>query len=161
MDVPNRPRPAVLMILDGFGVAPDSDGNAITRANMPRWKQLIKTYPTMTIRASGEEVGLSWGEMGNSEVGHLTLGAGRIVDSDLVRINRAIRDKSFFRNKALLEALHHCKKNRRKLHLMGLLSDAGVHSHINHLFALLELAKKNGIKEDYFCCIYFLVSPVF
>lgn len=139
----------LLLILDGWGCRKEKRGNALLLAKTPGFDSLWQKYPHTTLKASGQAVGLPPGYMGNSEVGHLTLGAGRIVDSDLVRINRAIRDKSFFRNKALLEALHHCKKNRRKLHLMGLLSDAGVHSHINHLLALLELAQRNGIKEVY------------
>src|SRR3989338_1738945 len=104
-----RPRPAVLIILDGFGVAPDSDGNAVTRAAMPHFRRYIQTYPTMTLRASGEEVGLSWGEMGNSEVGHLAIGAGRVYYQMFPRINRAIESGAFFENEAFLSAMKHVK----------------------------------------------------
>src|SRR3989338_11201514 len=133
----------LLLILDGWGYRTQKEGNAIKQAKTPVFDRLWTQWPHTMLKASGPAVGLPSGFMGNSEVGHLTLGAGRIVESDLVRINKSINNKSFFHDKALLEAIHHCKKNNRKLHLMGLLSDAGVHSHINHLFALLELAKKN------------------
>ena len=139
----------LLLILDGWGYRTQKEGNAIKQAKTPVFDRLWTQWPHTMLKASGPAVGLPSGFMGNSEVGHLTLGVGRIVESDLIRINKAIHNKSFFHDKALLEAIHHCKKNNRKLHLMGLLSDAGVHSHINHLFALLELAKKNGIKEVY------------
>lgn len=139
----------LLLILDGWGYRNEKDGNAIKRAKTPVLDHLWKQCPHTLLHASGSAVGLPAGFMGNSEVGHLTLGAGRIMESDLVRINKAINNKSFFHDKVLLEAIHHCKKNNRKLHLMGLLSDAGVHSHISHLFALLKLAQKNGIKEVY------------
>ncbi len=139
----------LLLILDGWGYRKEKKGNAVALAKTPVLDSLWKKYPHTLLNASGKAVGLPSGFMGNSEVGHLTLGAGRIIESDLVRINKAISNKSFFHDKALLEAIHHCKKNNRKLHLMGLLSNAGVHSHINHLFALLELAQKNGITEVY------------
>ncbi len=140
-----RPRPAVLMILDGFGVAPDSDGNAITRANMPRWKELIHKYPTMTIRSSGEEVGLSWGEMGNSEVGHLAIGAGRVYYQMFPRINRDIVQGDFFTNPAFLKATEHVKKNNSTLHLIGLVSAGRVHAMDEHCYALLKVAKDQGV----------------
>lgn len=139
----------LLLILDGWGYRKEKNKNAIQQAKTPFLDWLWKENPHTLLQASGSAVGLPSGFMGNSEVGHMTLGAGRVIDSDLVRINKAIKDGSFCKNKALLEAIHHCTKNNRKLHLMGLLSDAGVHSHINHLFALLELAKKKGIKEVY------------
>ncbi len=139
----------LLLILDGWGFRQEKRGNAIALAKTPLLDKLWKQYPHTTLQAAGPAVGLPPGFMGNSEVGHLTLGAGRIVDSDLMRINRAIRNKSFFRNQALLEAIDHVKKHHRKLHLMGLLSDAGVHSHINHLLALLKMAKHHGVKEVY------------
>lgn len=139
----------LLLILDGWGIRRKKEGNAIALARTPNMDSLYKRYPHSVLKASGESVGLPPGIMGNSEVGHLTIGAGRIMDTDLVRINKAIKDKSFFKNKVLLDALRHARKNNEKLHLMGLLSDAGVHSHINHLFALLELAKQEKVKEVY------------
>lgn len=139
----------LLLILDGWGYRKEKRGNAILQAKTPHLDKLWKQYPHALLKASGKAVGLPPGFMGNSEVGHLTLGAGRIMDTDLMRVNKAIKNDSFFHNKALLEAIHHSKKNNTKLHLMGLLSDAGVHSHINHLFALLELAKGHGLKEVY------------
>ena len=147
MDIPNRPKPAVLMILDGFGVAPDSDGNAITRAKMPRWNQLIRTYPTMTIRASGEEVGLGWGEMGNSEVGHLAIGAGRVYYQTFPRINRDIAAGDFFKNAAFLKAAEHVKKHKSTLHLVGLVSGGRVHAMDEHCHALLKFAKQEGVHD--------------
>lgn len=138
----------LLLVLDGWGERKERRGNAIKLASTPMLNRLWKKYPHAFLKASGEAVGLPQRVMGNSEVGHLTLGAGRIIDSDLARINKSIRDGSFFKNKVLLEAMHYAKKNR-KLHLMGLLSDSGVHSHISHLFALLEMAKKEGLSEVY------------
>ncbi|MFA5358455.1 MAG: 2,3-bisphosphoglycerate-independent phosphoglycerate mutase [Patescibacteria group bacterium] len=144
-----RPKPVVLMILDGWGVAPPSDGNGITLAKTPVINKLISTYPAMTLQASSEEVGLRFGEMGNSEVGHLTLGSGRVLYQNLPRISRSIRDGDFFKNEAFLKAIEHVKKNKSKLHLVGLASEGGVHSHLDHLLALLDLAKKQKIKEVY------------
>lgn len=140
---------AILLILDGWGYRKEKEGNGIERAETPVLDRLWTENSHTLLHASGPAVGLPPGVMGNSEVGHLTLGAGRIVDSDLLRVNKAIKDESFFHNKALLEAIHHSKKNKRKLHLMGLLSDAGVHSHINHLLALLKLAQQHGLTEVY------------
>lgn len=140
-------RPVILVILDGWGVAPDAPGNAINRANLPNYKKYISTYPAMTLTASGEAVGLMWGEIGNSEVGHTNLGAGFIFYQTCPRISKTITDGSFFKNEAFLKAIAHAKKNRSKLHLMGLISSGGVHSHIEHLYALLELAKKEKVKE--------------
>ena len=142
-----RPKPCVLLILDGFGVAPDSAGNAITRANMPVFKDLTRRYPTLTLRASGAEVGLSWGEMGNSEVGHLALGAGRVYYQSLPRINREITTGAFFENPAFLQAMDHAKKNKGTLHLIGLVSGGHVHSDDVHCHTLLELAKRQGCKK--------------
>lgn len=144
--MPERPRPAVLIILDGFGIAPSSDGNAIRRAKTPTLDKLMTTYPTMPLRASGDEVGLSWGEMGNSEVGHLTLGAGRIFYQTLPRINRAIADGSFFKGPAFLKAIEHVRSRGGTLHLMGLVSPGRVHAMDSHLVALLELAKRQKVK---------------
>lgn len=139
----------LLLILDGWGWRTERKGNAIRTTATPVLDRLWKQSPHTLLKASGPAVGLPPGVMGNSEVGHLTLGAGRILDSDLVRINRSLHDGSFYRNEVLLEALRHAQRKKQKLHLLGLLSDAGVHSHINHLFALLQLAKKVGVKEVY------------
>lgn len=140
-------KPHVLVIIDGFGVAPDGKGNAITQAGTPNFDRYIKTYPTMTLRASGEEVGLSFGEMGNSEVGHLALGAGRVYYQMFPRINRSITDKSFFENETFLHAIDHVKKYKSRLHLIGMVSPGRVHSMNEHCFALLELAKKKKVKD--------------
>lgn len=142
-----RPRPAVLMILDGFGVAPDSDGNAITKANTPTLDMLTQRYPTMVLRASGETVGMPWGEAGNSEVGHLAIGSGRIFYQDLPKIERAIEDETFFENTAFLKAIEHVKDTGGTLHLMGILSSGKVHGYDRHCHALLELAKDYGVKK--------------
>ncbi len=146
--MPEKPK-VLLLILDGWGIRNSKKRNAIKTAKTPVMGQLWKNNPHAVLKASGPAVGLPPGYMGNSEVGHLTIGAGRIVDTDLLRINKSIKKGSFFRNKALLQAISQAKRNKGKLHLMGLLSDAGVHSHLNHLFALLKLAKKQGLKEVY------------
>lgn len=143
----NRPKPVVLIILDGWGIAPPYSGNAISQANTPVINGLVSRYPSTALRASGEAVGLPWGEAGNSEVGHLNLGLGRIVYQDLPRINKAISDGSFYKNEVLLKAVSQVKKNKSKLHLLGLVSSGGVHSSIEHLKALLVLAKENKIKD--------------
>jgi len=132
----------VLMILDGYGISDIKEGNAIDMANTPVMDRLKKEYPYAIGHASGMAVGLPEGQMGNSEVGHLNIGAGRIVYQDLTRITKAIADGDFFENTTFLNAISHCKQYNSSLHLYGLLSDGGVHSHIDHLFALLELAKK-------------------
>jgi len=142
-----RPRPAVLLILDGFGVAPDAKGNAITQAQMPTFQKCVKTYPAMTLRASGEEVGLSWGEMGNSQVGHLSIGAGRVYYQMLPRIDRSIDTGEFLKNEAFLSAMNHVKKNGSTLHLIGLISSGRVHSLNEHCYALLQMAKEQGISN--------------
>ncbi|MFC1599098.1 2,3-bisphosphoglycerate-independent phosphoglycerate mutase [Patescibacteria group bacterium] len=142
-------KPVVLIIADGYGVAPDAPGNAMTKAKTPNLDKYITTYPALTLVASGESVGLSWGEMGNSEVGHTNLGAGMIFYQSLPRISKSITDGTFYENEELLKAVSHVKKNRSTLHLMGLVSSGGVHSHIEHLYGLLELAKKQKIKEVY------------
>lgn len=139
----------VLVILDGFGVASYSRGNAIALADPEGLNQLVSQFPAMTLQASGPLVGLPWGEMGNSEVGHLNIGAGRIVGQDLPRINQAIQIGSFFKNPAFLEAIEHVKKNDSSLHLMGLVSNGGVHSSDEHLYALLGLAAEHGLKKVY------------
>lgn len=137
--------PLVLMILDGFGVRESRDGNAIAMAKTPHLDKILKKYPHTTLEASGEAVGLPPGVMGNSEVGHLTIGSGRITYQDLSRINHSIQDKSFFENSVLKKAMHMARENKKTLHLMGLLSDGGVHSHEQHLFALVQMAKKEGV----------------
>ncbi|MEK7665999.1 MAG: 2,3-bisphosphoglycerate-independent phosphoglycerate mutase [Patescibacteria group bacterium] len=142
-----KPRPVVLMVLDGWGVAPEGDGNAIALANTPVMDDLMRRYPAMTLRASGEEVGLSWGEMGNSEVGHLTIGAGRVYYQTLPRIDRDITAGIFFERPAFLKAIEHVKKNGSKLHLVGLVSSGRVHGMDSHCHALLELAKRHDLKE--------------
>ncbi len=139
----------VLVVLDGFGVASASQGNAITMAEPATLRYLIDNYPATTLQASGPSVGLPWGEMGNSEVGHLNLGAGRIVGQDLSRITLSIEDRSFFKNPVFLEACEHVKKNNSALHLVGLVSPGGVHSYDEHLYALLGLAQEQGIKNVY------------
>ena len=139
----------LLLILDGWGYRKEKRGNAIALAKTPVFDRLWKNNPHTILKASGPAVGLPERFMGNSEVGHLTIGAGRIIDSDLVRINNAINNGLFFKNNALLSAVNHAKEKKQKLHLVGLLSDSGVHSHINHLFALLELAKRKGVQEVY------------
>ena len=142
-----RPKPVVLIILDGWGIAPPSASNAVSQAKTPTINRLIKSYPAMTLHASGEEVGLSWGEIGNSEVGHMNLGAGKLIYQNLSRINRSISDGSFFTNEKFLGALEHARSNKSSLHLMGLVSSGNVHSSIDHLYALLELCSKNKFKN--------------
>jgi len=144
-----RPKPVVLIILDGWGAAPPSRSNAITMAKTPAITNLIKTYPAMTLQASGEAVGLSWGEIGNSEVGHLNLGSGKLIYQNLPRINKSISDGSFFENEKFLGAISHAKKHKGKLHLMGLISSGGVHSHIDHVFALMELCSREKFSDVY------------
>ncbi|CAM4473082.1 2,3-bisphosphoglycerate-independent phosphoglycerate mutase [Paenibacillus tarimensis] len=143
------PRPVALIIMDGFGLRGEEHGNAVAQANKPNYDRYLQTYPNTTLTACGEAVGLPEGQMGNSEVGHLNIGAGRIVYQDLTRISKSIRDGEFFENDTMLGAIKHVKAFNKKLHLYGLLSDGGVHSHISHLFAILELAKKEGLTEVY------------
>lgn len=139
----------VLIILDGWGISSHEKGNAILQGKTLIMDRLLSTYPSSKLKAAGEAVGLPKGQMGNSEVGHINLGAGRIVSQPLVRINQAIDDKSFFEKKAFLESFQNVKNHNSNLHLMGLLSDGGVHSHINHLFALLELSVAKNIENIY------------
>ena len=143
-------RPVVLIIMDGWGVAPNVDGNAISKAETPNLNKFIKDYPAMTLHASGNEVGLLFGEMGNSEVGHLNIGAGRVYYQSCPRINRAIDDGSFFENQALLAAINHAKQHDSNLHLVGLVSSGNVHSSNHHLYALLELCKKEKFTKNVF-----------
>ncbi|MFA6918731.1 MAG: 2,3-bisphosphoglycerate-independent phosphoglycerate mutase [Patescibacteria group bacterium] len=143
----SRPKPVILMILDGWGIAPPSRSNAITLAKTPTISNLIKTYPAMTLQASGEAVGLSWGEIGNSEVGHLNLGSGKLVYQNLPKIDKSITDGAFFENEKFLAAIEHARKNKTSIHLMGLISSGSVHSSIEHLYALLELCAKEKMKK--------------
>ena len=140
-------KPTVLLIMDGFGLNDRHEANAVYEANTPNIDKLMAECPFVKGNASGLAVGLPDGQMGNSEVGHLNMGAGRIVYQELTRITKAIQDGDFFDNKAFLEAVENCKKNNSTLHLYGLLSDGGVHSHNTHLYALLELAKRQGLTD--------------
>ena len=142
----------MLMILDGFGENDNEKGNAVKLANTPNIDKLMKTCPSTDIYTSGLNVGLPDGQMGNSEVGHTNIGAGRIVYQELTRITKSIEDGEFFSIPEFVEAIDNCKKNNSKLHIMGLLSDGGVHSHIRHLFALLELAKRRDFEDVYVHC---------
>ena len=145
-------RPTVLMILDGYGLNEKTEGNAIAQAKTPVMDELMKDYPFVKGNASGLAVGLPDGQMGNSEVGHMNMGAGRIVYQELTRITKEIEDGDFFKNETLLAGMENVKKNHSDLHLYGLLSDGGVHSHITHLYGLLEMAKKEGIENVYVHC---------
>ena len=142
----------MLMILDGFGISSIEEGNAVRLANTPNLDRLLSVYPHTTLDASGTSVGLPEGQMGNSEVGHTNIGAGRIIYQDLSRITNAINDESFFDNVELNNAIDNCIKNNSNLHILGLLSDGGVHSHINHLYAILELSKRRDFKNVYIDC---------
>lgn len=142
-------KPTVLLIMDGFGLNDRHEANAVYEANTPNIDKLMEECPFVKGNASGLAVGLPDGQMGNSEVGHMNIGAGRIIYQDLTRITKAIEDGDFFKNKALLAAMDNCKKNDSDLHLWGLLSDGGVHSHITHLYGLLEMAKKQGLSKVY------------
>lgn len=142
-------KPVVLMVLDGYGLNDRTDGNAIALAKTPVMDKLMKECPFVKGNASGMAVGLPEGQMGNSEVGHMNIGAGRIIYQDLTRITKEIEDGTFFENEVLLEAIENCRKHGSDLHLWGLLSDGGVHSHNTHLYGLLELAKRNGLKDVY------------
>ena len=142
-------KPVVLMVLDGYGLNDKTEGNAIAQAKTPVMDKLMAECPFQKGYASGLSVGLPDGQMGNSEVGHMNIGAGRIIYQELTRITKSIEDGDFFENKALLAAVDNVKKNGTSLHLFGLLSDGGVHSHNTHLYALLELAKRNGIENVY------------
>lgn len=141
--------PVALIILDGFGCRKETFGNAVAQAKKPNFDALWNNYPHELLTASGEAVGLPDGQMGNSEVGHLNIGAGRVVYQNLTRINKSIRDGDFFLNPAFTEAIANAKSSGKALHLMGLLSDGGVHSHYEHLIALLKLAKQHGLEQVY------------
>ena len=145
-------KPTVLMILDGYGLNDRHDGNAVYEAKTPVMDGLMKDYPFVKGNASGLAVGLPDGQMGNSEVGHMNMGAGRIVYQELTRITKEIQDGDFFKNEALLSAMKNAKDNDSAIHFMGLLSDGGVHSHNTHLYGLLEMAKREGLKKVYVHC---------
>lgn len=142
-------KPVALIILDGWGIGKDYPGNAVTRAKTPVFDKLMQENPSTALDASGEEVGLPAGQMGNSEVGHINIGAGRVVYQELPRISKSIEDESFFEKKEFLSAIENAKENNGKVHLMGLVSDGGVHSHIQHLYGLLELMKRQDLAEVY------------
>jgi len=137
----------MLVIMDGLGYGRDYPGNAVNLANKPNLDRFIKEYPNTSIKASGLDVGLPDGQMGNSEVGHLNIGSGRVVYQDLSLITKEIKEGQFFENEVLLNAVKSAKDNNKALHLLGLISEGGVHSHINHVYALLELAKKHELKD--------------
>jgi len=143
-----------LIILDGYGLNPNHLGNAVYMADTPNLDKYYKEYPNARLSASGMDVGLPDGQMGNSEVGHTNIGAGRVVYQDLTRITKSIQDGDFFEKEEFLSAVENCKKHDSALHLLGLLSDGGVHSHITHLYALLDLAKKQGLKKVYIHCFF-------
>ena len=142
----------MLMILDGFGLNENDKANAIRMANMPNWEKILKQNPNTTIKTSGLDVGLPEGQMGNSEVGHTNIGAGRLIYQDFTRITKSIQDGDFFTIPELTSAIENCKKNNSKLHIIGLLSDGGVHSHTRHLYAILELAKRKDFEDVYVHC---------
>ena len=142
-------KPVMLMILDGFGIAPKSEGNAVEAAYKPNFDKLFSSYPHTQLNASGMEVGLPTGQMGNSEVGHLNIGAGRVVYQELTRITKAIEDGDFYENEALKLAMDKAKENNSSLHLLGLLTDGGVHSHIDHVKGILRMAKQRGLQKVY------------
>jgi 2,3-bisphosphoglycerate-independent phosphoglycerate mutase len=147
-------RLVALIILDGYGVNPKTEGNAIKAASKPNLDRFMADYPNTVVHTSGMDVGLPRGQMGNSEVGHTNIGAGRIVYQELTRITKSIEDGDFFSKQEFLKAIESCKENNSKLHLFGLLSDGGVHSHNTHLYALVELAKQNGLKDVYVHCFF-------
>ena len=145
-------KPTMLIIMDGFGLNDRKEGNAVAQASTPNLDAIFSKYPMTKLQASGSYVGLPDGQMGNSEVGHLNIGAGRIVYQELTRITKSIENRDFFDNTALNNAMTHVLRNHSALHITGLLSDGGVHSHIRHLFALLEMAKEKGLSEVYVHC---------
>ena len=145
-------KPTVLMILDGYGLNPNCEHNAVCEGKTPVMDQLMSQCPFVKGQASGMYVGLPDGQMGNSEVGHMNMGAGRVVYQELTRITKSIQDGDFFRIPEFLTAVENCKKHDSALHLFGLVSDGGVHSHLTHIYGLLELAKRNGLKKVYVHC---------
>ena len=140
-------KPVMLLILDGLGIGKEYPGNAVKLANLPNLTRLISKYPNTSINASGLAVGLPEGQMGNSEVGHLNIGSGRVVYQELTRISKAIEDGDFFEKQEFLDAIANAKANNSKIHLVGLVSDGGVHSHNTHLYGLLDLMKRKGLED--------------
>src|SRR5947209_14875861 len=149
MNTAKRPRPFVLIVMDGWGINPRKEGNAIALARTPNIDRLARDWPHTAVKTSGAAVGLPEGQMGNSEVGHQNIGAGKRVLQDFTRVSEAIQDGSFFKNPALLKAIKHVKKNSSRLHICGLLGDGGVHAHESHLEALLRLAQMHEIEHVY------------
>src|SRR5690349_3272087 len=144
-----RPKPLILIILDGWGYRAETKANAIALARKPVYDRLLREYPNTLIQTSGPYVGLPAGQMGNSEVGHLNIGAGRIVHMDITRLDVMIQNGEFFSDPTLLGAMKHARSGDRRLHLFGLVSDGGVHSHQTHLYALLKMAKQNGVDRAF------------
>src|SRR3989344_5107174 len=142
-------KPLILIVLDGWGISNSIHGNPIREATLPTFEKLNRFYPMTTLQASGISVGLPWNTAGNSEVGHMTMGAGRVIYQNMPRISLSIQDGSFFKNEVLLDTINTVKKNKSKLHLMGLISSGSVHSHRDHLLALLRLVKNEGLSEVY------------
>ena len=142
-------KPVVLCILDGCGIRESSDGNAFKNAKKETFDMLVNKYPHSLLQASGKAVGLPEGQMGTSEVGHMNIGSGRVALQPLEAINDSIRSKEIYKNKEILDVLNHVKKNNSSLHIIGLLSDGGIHSHIDHLLALLDICKENYVKNIY------------
>jgi 2,3-bisphosphoglycerate-independent phosphoglycerate mutase len=142
-------RPVILVILDGFGINPRKDGNAVANASMRNFDGLLKAYPNSRLSMSGADVGLPDGQMGNSEVGHMILGAGRIVYQDLTLIHKDIDEGTFFKNPTLLDAMKKTRERSGRLHLLGLLGDGGVHSHQRHMEALVEMARRQSVPSVY------------
>lgn len=140
-------KPAVLLIFDGWGIAPPGEGNMIERARTPNYDALVTTYPTFALQAASEYVGLPWGEVGNSEVGHFNIGAGQVIYQDLPKIDKDIKDKSFFSNKEFVDAIDFAKKNKGRVHLLGLFSGGKVHASDEHMIALLDLCKKEKMRD--------------
>jgi len=146
-------KPLLLMILDGWGINPETGHNAVAQAKTPNMTRLCASYPSSEIDGSGLSVGLPDGQMGNSEVGHTNIGAGRVVYQDLTRISKSIKDGDFFENPVLVDCMRRAKLGSGRLHLAGLLSDGGVHSHETHLYALIEMAKRQGVPEVFIHCL--------
>ena len=143
-------KPLVLCILDGCGIREESFGNAFKNAKKPTIDYLMNNYPNTILEASGKMVGLPNGQMGNSEVGHMNIGAGRIVYQPLELINHSIETEEFFKNENIIKVIEHTKKNNSKLHIMGLISDGGIHSHINHLLAIVDICHQQNVEEIFF-----------
>ncbi|HEX9759393.1 MAG TPA: 2,3-bisphosphoglycerate-independent phosphoglycerate mutase, partial [Candidatus Acidoferrales bacterium] len=145
-----RPKPIILTVLDGWGYTPETKGNAIHLARTPHYDRLLREFPNTLVHTSGPHVGLPEGQMGNSEVGHLNIGAGRVIHMDITRIDLAIATGELFRNELLLKAMQ--RGREQQLHLLGLVSDGGVHSHLEHVFALLRMARENKVERVFLHC---------